>query len=91
LRSCFLTPLSAVHFYRVTSPRHNKPGDQLRQHCRYERTVSVVRWATSTEGKPIISCDNGKTWGNFEPPATDVVPHGSTVKAVYIDWEKKKD
>lgn len=37
------------------------------KHCDYSATVSVIRWATSTTGNPIISYDNGKTWTVFTP------------------------
>jgi len=60
------------------------------KYCRYERTISTVRWAKSTEGNPIISYDEGKTWSNFDPTG-ESVPQYSTVKAVYIGWEKKED
>jgi hypothetical protein len=60
------------------------------KYCRYERTISTVHWAKSTEGNPIISYDDGKTWSNFDPTG-ESVPRYSTVKAVYIGWEKKED
>jgi hypothetical protein len=60
------------------------------KYCRYDRTISTVRWARSTEGNPIISYDDGKIWSNFDP-AGESVPQYSTVKAVYIGWEKKED
>jgi len=60
------------------------------KYCHYERTISITRWAKSTEGNPIISYDDGKTWSTFDfDPAN--VPRYSTVKAVYIGWEKKED
>ena len=46
--------------------------------------------ARSTEGKPIISYDDGKTWSVFDP-AGQTVPESSTVKEANIDWEKKED
>jgi len=60
------------------------------KYCHYERTVSVTRWATSQTGNPIVSYDDGKTWSSFDP-AGEKVPQYSTVKAVYIGWEKKED
>jgi hypothetical protein len=42
------------------------------KYCRYERTISTVRWAKSTEGNPIISYDEGKTWSNFDPTGESV-------------------
>lgn len=60
------------------------------KYCHYERTVSITRWATSQTGNPIVSYDDGKTWSSFDP-AGEKVPQYSTVKAVYIGWEKKED
>jgi hypothetical protein len=60
------------------------------KYCHYERTVSITRWATSQTGNPIVSNDDGKTWSSFDP-AGEKVPQYSTVKAVYIGWEKKED
>ena len=60
------------------------------KYCHYERTISITRWSTSTDGNPIISFDDGKTWTSFDP-AGEKVPRYSTVKAVYIGWEKKED
>jgi hypothetical protein len=60
------------------------------KYCHYERTVSTVRWATSQSGSPLISSDEGKTWSTFDP-GSETVPRYSTVKAVYIGWEKKED
>lgn len=60
------------------------------KYCHYERTISIIRWAKSTEGAPIVSYDDGKTWStlDFDPAG---VPRYSTVKAVYIGWEKTED
>jgi hypothetical protein len=60
------------------------------KYCHHERTVSITRWATSQTGNPIVSYDDGKTWSSFDP-AGEHVPQYSTVKAVYIGWEKKED
>ena len=75
----------------------NKPHDCAflaaplgEKYCHYERTVSITRWATSQTGNPIVSYDDGKTWSSFDP-AGEKVPQYSTVKAVYIGWEKKED
>jgi hypothetical protein len=61
------------------------------KYCHYERTISFTRWATSTTGDPIISYDDGKTWYLFNPPGGKAVPKLSTVKEIYIGWEKKDD
>jgi hypothetical protein len=61
------------------------------KYCHYERNVSITRWATSTTGNPIASYDDGKTWNIFDPPAGAQVPRVSTVKEVYVGWEKKED
>lgn len=60
------------------------------KYCHYERTVSITRWATSQANTPIVSYDDGKTWSSFDP-AGEKVPQYSTVKAVYVRWEKKED
>jgi len=60
------------------------------KYCHYERTVSITRWATSQTGNPVVSYDDGKTWSTFDP-APEHAPQYSTVKAVYIGWEKKED
>jgi hypothetical protein len=60
------------------------------KYCHYERTVSVTRWATSQTGNPIISYDDGKTWTVFDPAGKEV-PKFSTVKNIYISWEKKEN
>jgi hypothetical protein len=61
------------------------------KYCHYERTVSTVRWSTSTTGYPIVSYDDGKTWSVFEPDPTVYVPKISTVEGVYVSWEKKDE
>jgi hypothetical protein len=61
------------------------------KYCHYESTVSVVRWATSQAGSPIISYDDGKTWNQFTPDPSAVVPKTSTVQVVRISWEKKNE
>jgi hypothetical protein len=68
----------------LTVPLGNK-------NCHYERSVSTLRWATSTTGRPIASSDDGKTWNTFAPDAGVTVPNNSTVEQVYISWEKKED
>jgi len=60
------------------------------KYCHYERTVSVIRWGTSQTGNPIVSYDDGKTWSIFDPAGKEV-PKLSTVKEIYIGWEKKED
>jgi hypothetical protein len=75
----------------------NKPHDCAflaaplgEKYCHYERTVSFARWATSQSGNAIVSYDDGKTWSSFDP-AGEKVPQYSTVKAVYMGWEKRED
>jgi hypothetical protein len=58
------------------------------KNCHYERSVSTVRWATSTLGQPIISLDEGKTWTTFTPDANVKVPNSSTIETIYVLWEK---
>ena len=87
-------------FYDIPSSAiyvQNKPHDCTffaapmgEKYCHYERTVSITRWATSTDGYPIFSDDDGTTWSRFDP-AGATVPRTSTVKAVYVGWEKKED
>jgi hypothetical protein len=59
------------------------------KYCHYERIVSIIRWATSKDGKPIISYDDGKTWSAFSPDIPAKVPQHSTVKELFVAWEKK--
>ena len=61
------------------------------KYCHYERDVSTIRWATSTQGLPIVSYDEGKTWSMFTPPDGATVPKSSTVESVYVSWDKKDD
>jgi hypothetical protein len=61
------------------------------KYCHYERVISTTRWATSTQGLPIISWDEGKTWNVFSPDAGEHAPQYSTVKEVSISWVKKDD
>jgi hypothetical protein len=61
------------------------------KHCSYKRTVSTIRWATSTANAPIMSTDEGKTWETFIPDSGVQVPQHSTVKEVYVNWEKEED
>jgi hypothetical protein len=51
------------------------------KHCYYERKLLRARTAVNSEGKPIVSYDEGKTW-NFDtsPPS----------KSILI-WEKVDD
>jgi len=58
------------------------------KYCDYERQVSTVRWATSMEGNPIVSYDEGKTWDTFTPDGTVPVPKQPTVEAVFVTWKK---
>jgi hypothetical protein len=54
------------------------------KHCSYEAQVSLVKTAISTEGKPIVSFDEGKTWmvNDGTPPAKP---------SAYITWKKVDD
>lgn len=61
------------------------------KHCHYERSVSTVRWATSTDGLPIVSVDDGKTWSTFTPDSGVTVPKYSTLEEVEVSWEKQDD
>lgn len=61
------------------------------KYCHYESIVSTVRWATSTQGLPIVSYDEGKTWDVFTPPAGAVVPASSTIESVSVSWNRKDD
>jgi len=61
------------------------------KYCRYDRIVSTLRWGTSTDGHPISSTDEGKTWYEFTPDANVQVPHYSTVEQVYVSWTKKEN
>ena len=61
------------------------------KYCHYERTVSTVRWATSTTNNPIVSYDEGKTWRVFTPEANVKVPQYNTVEEVVVGWDKKED
>jgi hypothetical protein len=86
--------------YSIPSPSvyvQDKPHDCAflaaplgEKYCHYERTISITRWASSLTGTPIVSYDDGKTWSSFDP-AGEKVPQYSTVKEVYIGWEKKED
>lgn len=59
--------------------------------CHYQKQVTRVRWATSTQGDPIVSYDDGKTWMPFTPPAGHTVPKYPTVMYLSVGWEKIKD
>jgi hypothetical protein len=61
------------------------------KYCEYERQVTTVRWSTSTQGQPIVSWDEGKTWNFFTPEAGETVPKFSTVREVFISWDKKEN
>ena len=58
----------------LTAPIGNK-------NCHYEPEVAAVRTAISTEGKPILSYDEGKTW---------VLDDGvnRTRASVFVSWKK---
>jgi hypothetical protein len=61
------------------------------KHCKYERSVSTLRWSRATDGTPIVSSDEGKTWNTFTPETGVAVPTSSTVKDVFVGWQKKDD
>ena len=61
------------------------------KYCHFERAVSTIRWARSTDGLPISSLDEGKTWSTFTPDNGVTVPEYSTVEEVRVSWEKKED
>lgn len=61
------------------------------KYCHHERSVSTLRWATSTVGRPIASYDEGKTWDEFTPGTNVEVPKTPTVEEVFVSWEKKED
>ena len=61
------------------------------KYCHYERDVMTVRWSTSTEGKPIVSWDEGKTWNVFTPEVGNTVPRFSAVHEMIISWTKVDD
>lgn len=58
----------------LTAPIGNKT-------CHYEAEVASVRVGMSTEGKPILSHDEGKTWTLDES-----VPR--TKASAYVSWKK---
>jgi hypothetical protein len=58
------------------------------KYCHYDREVSTLRWATSKEGYPIVSYDEGKTWSTFTPEASASVPKTATVEQVFVGWKK---
>jgi hypothetical protein len=59
------------------------------KYCHYERQVQTTRWATSPEGQPIVSYDEGKTWAVGTPEAGVTAPkYHSIVTGVYISWNK---
>jgi hypothetical protein len=61
------------------------------KYCHYERKVSIIKWAKSTTGDPIVSYDEGKTWSVFTPGADDKVPQYPAVVEVDISWEKAEE
>jgi hypothetical protein len=38
-----------------------------------------------------MSADGGKTWETFAPDAGAQVPQASTVKEVYVNWDKEEE
>jgi hypothetical protein len=60
--------------------------------CHYEAVVNITRWSKSTEGKPIVSHDNGKKWHLIQPDesAADDTPKLPSA-LVIVTWEKMED
>lgn len=52
--------------------------------CHYKKSVSTTQWAQSTEGKPIVSSDKGKTWTESTPASWVKLPS----KYVFVGWDK---
>jgi hypothetical protein len=78
-----------VPFDQVTEDKqpHNcdwRTAPMGSKNCHYEAEVTRVQTAVSTEGKPIVSYDEGKTWflNNLSPP---VKP------SVNLHWKKIED
>jgi hypothetical protein len=78
-----------VPYSSVTKMKKPHNCDFLRaplgdKNCEYEPQVSAVKTATSTEGKPIVSFDEGQNWSpnDSSPP---VKP------SLTISWKKKID
>jgi len=61
------------------------------KYCHYDPIVMITRWGTSQADAPIVSYDDGKTWSAYTPNAGENVPKFSTVKVIFIGWEKKED
>ena len=61
------------------------------KYCHYDRVVTTLRWSTSTNGEPIASYDEGKSWSVFTPDAGSLVPRTSAVQQVYVSWTKVEE
>jgi len=61
------------------------------KYCSYNRQIATIQWATSTNGEPIVSNDEGKTWSTFTPEAGASVPKYPTVQQVYVSWKKTEE
>jgi len=62
-----------------------------RKHCSYDSEVTTIRWATSTDGNPIVSYDDGKTWSGFTPGTGESVPRQPSIIQVVVAWKKSDD
>jgi hypothetical protein len=61
------------------------------KYCHYDRELMTLRWATSTNGDPIVSYNEGKTWSVFTPDAGVSIPKSPTVQEVYVSWKKVEE
>jgi len=58
------------------------------KYCDYERKVIAVQWWNSSTKGPMASLDGGKTWTQFTPDPSDVLPVHAQVVMVNVTWEK---
>ena len=58
------------------------------KYCDYERKVIAVQWWNSSTKGPMASLDDGKTWTQFTPDPSDVLPVHAQVVMVNVTWEK---
>ncbi len=64
--------------------------------CHYERIVSRKVVTLSTQGKPIVSYDDGKTWQKppfdySESELAELRLDRQRAEFVHVSWEKKED
>jgi hypothetical protein len=63
------------------------------------RAVVIVRWGTSTEGKPMMRFDGVSLygekmqgeWGEYIPESGEKVPRYSTIKQILVSWQRKQE